>query len=177
MCTIVIWHLYTWCINHQARFSNHLSPYKVIAVLLTMFPTVCYIPVTYLFYKWKCVPLHPILLLSPPTSPLAAAGLFSVSESVLSWLCVLFFRFYIWSHIIFIFLCSVTAICLKYGFTTDASSQHFTLAASNFFHQSLNNHPVNVTLKINCTKGGFWGQYVHGKKTLSPFYPPICASS
>lgn len=79
----------------------------------------------------------------------------------------LFFRFHIWNHILFIFLCSVTSICLKYGFPTDASSQHFTLAALNCFHQSLNNHPVDVTLKINCTKGSFGGQYVHGEKKNS----------
>ena len=133
-----------------------------------------------LFSRWEFVPLHLILLLPHP-HPLWQPLVCSLYLSLFLLCYVCSFDFlnstYKWNHTVFIFLCSVTFICLKCGFTADVSSQHFTLASSNFFFQSLNNHHVEVTLKT-VQKASFGDNMFMGKKiSLSPFSPPICASA
>ena len=84
----VIWCLHTLWNDHHGKFSNHLSPYKVITVLLTIFLMLCYIPVAYFFCGCRFVPLNPLHLFhSPPSpSPLATTCIY---ESVFILFCLL----------------------------------------------------------------------------------------
>ena len=63
MYCIVIWHLRALWNDHHDKSSNHVSPYKVITVLLTIF-FILYItaPMAHLFYTWRFVPLNPLHL-------------------------------------------------------------------------------------------------------------------
>ena len=64
----VIWHLHTLWNDHN-KSGNHLSPYKVITILLTIF-LMLYITSLWLiyWYNWRFVPLN-ILHLFSPTRP------------------------------------------------------------------------------------------------------------
>ena len=81
---IVVQHLNTLWNDHHNKSSSHLSPYKVITVLLTLY---CIIQTCNLFCNWNFVPLNPLHLFSLNSlplilSPLANTSLFSVFMSL-----------------------------------------------------------------------------------------------
>ena len=53
MYNIEIQYSHTLQNNYQGKSSFHLSPYKDIALLLTIPHAIYLIPVTHLFYNWK----------------------------------------------------------------------------------------------------------------------------
>ena len=56
----MIWHLYIlWC-DHHEKSNNHLLPYKVLMILLLMFPMLS------ITFPWLLIPLHHFY---PPPSP------------------------------------------------------------------------------------------------------------
>lgn len=68
---IVIWHSYALWNDHHGKNSCHLSPHKVIPIWLTISPyAVSYLPLTYLLYNWKFVPLHPFHLFCSSPHPI-----------------------------------------------------------------------------------------------------------
>ena len=85
----MIWQLYILENDHHSKSSDHLSPYKANAILLTIF-SLLYIISPWLIYYWKSVLinlLHPfppysILHPLPPFSPLATTKFVSVSISL-----------------------------------------------------------------------------------------------
>ena len=98
MHRIVIWYFLTLRSDH--RLSDDLSPYKVITILLTIFPML-YISSSWLnfFCNWKFAPLN-LPHISPHLPPMAATCLFSVSISLFLFCYVssfvLFLRFHIY---------------------------------------------------------------------------------
>ena len=125
MYHIVIWHLYTLWIDHRDKTSKYLSPYKVITELLTTFPLLC-VTSSWCIYNWKCIPLHPLQRCCPPTSPLVATSLFSVSK-----ICACFvYSFIYFSHIseIMHYLsCSVWLISLSVILSAAAAAKSLQL--------------------------------------------------
>ena len=63
---IVTQYVYNKQSDRHDKASTHLSPYKGIMILLTIFPMLSVtISMTYLFYKWKFVPLILLHLFHP----------------------------------------------------------------------------------------------------------------
>ena len=106
MYNIVIWHLYTLWDDHR-KFSYHLSPFKVITTLLTIFP-ILYITSPWLIYfitgsLCLLIPFtyftHPPIPCQPPVC------------SLYLWVCFCFVMFICfldstckWNHAVFVFL-------------------------------------------------------------------------
>ena len=111
MYYIVIWHLDILWNDHHNESSNHLSPYKVFTIPLTIL-LMWYItlPMAYLFYNWRFVPFNPLHLFHllkslPPSNHLFALCIYE-SVSVLLQSFIIFFldSIYKWDCILFIFI-------------------------------------------------------------------------
>ena len=109
---ILIGYLPTLWNGYSSKLNNHLFPYKVLTVLLTVVLVLYTVPsLACLFYYWKFVPLNSLRLfrqtLQPLPSPLAITSLLSMSLSLFSFCFVYLFCFldstYKWDG---------TAICL-----------------------------------------------------------------
>ena len=103
----MIWYFYTLWIGYLAKSSYHLLSYKVLVRYIIGY-ILC--AVTYLFYKWKFVPLKPLHLFGPPHSPplLWQPSVYSVSISIF----VSFFFFFKISSVSEII--SICFLCLTY---------------------------------------------------------------
>ena len=92
---------------HHDKSSNHLSLYKVITVLLTVFLCCILQSMSYSFYNWRFIPLNPLHQFCPTSSPshMAIICLFYELAFVLfvDWFCLLNCT-YKWNYMVFIFL-------------------------------------------------------------------------
>ena len=103
----MIRHLYNLRSDHLDKSRTHLTPHKVIKILLTIFP------VLYFTSPWLFCNYHPVLnsltfsLISRPLTHLATIKMFSVSMSSLLFLLFVYCLdfTYEWNHMVFVFLC------------------------------------------------------------------------
>ena len=111
MYNIVIWYFHILQNAHHDKFSYHLSPYKGITLLLTIFPML-YISSPWLIY-FVTESVYLLISLtyvahSPTSSPLATSCLFSVSMILFLFCYLYLFCFldftYKWNHLVFVFL-------------------------------------------------------------------------
>ena len=109
MYIIVIQHLNSLWDDHHNQFSYHLSPFKVITILLTVFP-ILYSTSPWLIYNWNFVFLNLFYLFpSSPHSPLSwQSPVWFLYLWIFSVLFVHLFCFldsiYKWNHMVFVFL-------------------------------------------------------------------------
>ena len=94
--------------DHHRKSGYHLSPYRIITILLIVFSMPNFTFLWYLFYSWKLIHLNSVhlfcLFFSPPIS-LAVTNLFSVSTSLfLFFVCFVSDSTYKWDYMVFAFL-------------------------------------------------------------------------
>ena len=102
--SLVVWVLYTLWNDHNSKTSYHLSPYKIIALLLSVFPVLYFASHNLFVYNWKLVSLNPLYLFHPFATLIPSGNpQFSVFMNLFPCFYLLyFFRFHIQGYLPFL---------------------------------------------------------------------------